>query len=81
MLTVTGTDIAILIKILIRIYKFAVQIFSDEMASSKSLEVKPFDHTIIIMDASNNVPLLKFETCPPDIRPFCVDKVNSFLKG
>ena len=61
-------------------YKFTIPIFSDEMASSKSSEVKPFDHTIIIMDASNNVPLLKFETCPPDIRPFCVDKVNRFIK-
>merc|ERR1712227_563885 len=50
---------------------------TDDMASSKSSEVKPFDHTIIIMDASNNVPLLKFETCPPDIRPFCVDKIPS----
>ena len=72
----TGTEI----EILIRMYKFSVPIFSDDMASSKSSEVKPFDHTIIIMDASNNVPLLKFETCPPDIRPFCVDKVNRFRK-
>ena len=76
MQTVTETAI----KILIRTYKFPVPIFSDEMASSKSSEVKPFDHTIIILDASNNVPLLKFDHCPPDIRPFCVDKVNRFVK-
>ena len=72
--TVTETAV----KILIRMYKFSVPIFSDEMASSKSLETKPFDYKIFIMDASNIIPLLEFETCPPDIRPFCVDKVNRF---
>ena len=76
--TVTETDIEILIKILIRMYKFSIPICLDEMASSKSLETKPFDHTIIIL--SNKVPIFKFDHCPPDIRPFCVDKVNIFLK-
>ena len=72
--TVTETAI----KILIRMYKFSVPISSDHMAGSKSSEAKPFDHTIIIMDTSNNVPILEFETCPPDIRPFCADKVKRF---
>ena len=45
------------------------------MAAPNTVEVKPLDHTIIIMDGDTNQPLIKFERCPPKIKPFCVDKV------
>ena len=35
-----------------------------------------FDSVITGFDKVTMKPLLKFETCPPELKPYCVDKVS-----